>query len=84
MSIRRCARWLRRWLIATVKVGVGFDQYVGQSRNDVRNFVSGGITYKMTREVWLKGEVRQDWMRSTATGVDYNATSFLLGLKLQR
>lgn len=74
----------RRWLIATVKVGVGFDQYIGLGRNDMRTFVSGGLTYKLNREVWLKGEVRQDWMRSNAIGVDYNATSFLLGLKLQR
>jgi hypothetical protein len=32
----------------------------------------------------LKSEVRYDWLTSTATGVAYNATSFLVGLRLQR
>jgi hypothetical protein len=33
----------------------------------------------------VKGEVRQEWLRSsTPVGVDYNATVFLLGMRLQR
>jgi hypothetical protein len=74
----------RRWLIGTIKVGVGFDQYVGLGRDDKRASWSAALNYKLSREIWLKGEVRQDFMRSTATGVDYNATAVLLGLKLQR
>jgi hypothetical protein len=42
------------------------------------------ITYKFTREFWLKGEFRQEWMRSTAPNVDYDASIFLIGMKLQR
>jgi hypothetical protein len=32
----------------------------------------------------VRGEVRQEWMRSTVPGVDYAATVFLLGMRLQR
>jgi hypothetical protein len=74
----------RRWLIGSLRFGYGFDTYVGLGRDDKRASVSGGITYKLNREIWLKGEVRQDWLRSNVTGVDYNATSYLLGLRLQR
>jgi hypothetical protein len=74
----------RRYLIATFKVGVGQDDYVGGNRVDNRYYVSGGITYKFNRDVWLRGEVRHDWLRSDAPDVAYNATSFLLGIRLQR
>jgi hypothetical protein len=75
---------LRRWLIATLQVGYGRDEYAGMARDDNRYFVSGGLTYKMNREIQLKATVRQDWLTSTATGAAYDATSFLLGLRLQR
>ena len=75
---------LRRWLIGTLQVGYGQDNYVGSSRVDNRYFVSGGLTYKMNRDMQLKGQVRQDWLTSSVSGVAYNATSFLLGLRLQR
>jgi len=75
---------LRRWLIGTLQVGYGRDEYAGLARDDNRYFVSGGLTYKLSREVQLKGTVRQDWLTSTATGAAYDATSFLLGLRLQR
>jgi hypothetical protein len=74
----------RRYLIATLKLGYGQDDYAGLSRTDNRYFVSGGLTYKFTRELQLRGEVRHDWTNSTAPDVAYNATSFLLGLRLQR
>jgi hypothetical protein len=75
---------LRRWLIATLQVGYGRDEYAGIARDDNRYFVVAGLTYKMNRDVWLKATVREDWLTSTATGVAYQATSFLLGLRLQR
>jgi hypothetical protein len=75
---------LRRWLIGTFKVGYGRDEYVGLFRNDNRYFTSVGLTYKMNREVQLKGEIRQDWLTSNVSGVAYTATSFLAGLRLQR
>jgi hypothetical protein len=74
----------RRWLIGTFKVGYGFDQYVGLGREDKRTSLGFALTYKVNREIQLKGEVRQDWLRSNVTGVDYDATAFLFGVRLQR
>jgi hypothetical protein len=34
--------------------------------------------------VQVKGEFRQDWLRSNVEGVDYTASIFMLGLRLQR
>jgi hypothetical protein len=74
----------RRWLIGTAKFNFGYDDYVGSARKDDRYAVSAAITYKLNRLMAVKGEVRQEWMRSTAPGVDYAATVFLLGMRLQR
>jgi hypothetical protein len=75
---------LRRWLIATVKAGYGRDDYVGIDRLDNRFFASIGFTYKFNRMMALHGELRQDWLTSNVTGVAYDATSVLVGVRLQR
>ena len=78
---------LRRWLIATVKFGFGIDTYQGNTiadRQDLRYALGFGLTYKLNRALWLKGEVRREWLRSNVTGYDYDANVFLLGLRLQR
>lgn len=94
----------RRWLIGTLKLGIGLDTYKGTSdasaplcncvvstpggtvadREDKRYSVGLGITYKVDRTVQVKGEFRQDWLRSNVSGVDYTASTFLVGLRLQR
>jgi hypothetical protein len=74
----------RRWLIGTVKVGFGLDDYVGMDRTDKRYSLGAGLTYKLNRSVQIKGEVRQEWLRSNVTGNNYNATIFLLGVRLQQ
>lgn len=74
----------RRWLIGTVKVGFGFDDYVGLSREDNRYSLAAGLTYKLSRSWQVKGEVRQDWLRSNITSNNYNATTVLLGLRWQQ
>jgi hypothetical protein len=74
----------RSWLIGTLKAGYGLDDYVGMARDDSRYFVSGGFTYKMNRDIQLKGEVRHDWLTSTQAGNAYEATSAILTLRLQR
>lgn len=53
-------------------------------RVDHRYFAALGLTYKLNRMVQVKGEFRQDWLRSNVAGVDYTASSFLLGVRLQR
>jgi hypothetical protein len=74
----------RRWLIGTLKFGLGYDEYFGDGRIDKRASLGAAITYKMNRDYWLKAEYRYDQMRSNAPNVDYNASTFLLGLRLQR
>ncbi len=73
----------RRWLIGTAKVGFGQDDYVGDSRLDNRYSLGVGLTYKLNRNVQLKGEVDQYWLRSNEPGNNYNATVFLFGLRFQ-
>jgi hypothetical protein len=72
------------WLIGTSQIGYGHDDYVGLGRQDNRYFASAGLIYKLSRELQLKGTVREDWLTSNVTGVAYEATSFLAGVRLQR
>jgi hypothetical protein len=74
----------RRWLIGTARVGYGVDDYVGLDRLDQRMYASIALTYKLTRELQAKAEVRRDWLVSSVPGVDYAANQFLLGLRAQR
>jgi hypothetical protein len=74
----------RRWLIGSLKLGYGNDNYVGLDRIDNRFSAGVGLTYKLNRSVQVKGEFRQDWLRSNVEGVDYTASVFTLGLRLQR
>ncbi len=75
----------RRWLVGSLKVNYGFDDYVGSLRKDDRFSVSGSIIYKMNRMMQLKAEIRHDWLRSsTPVGTDYDATVYLIGMRLQR
>ena len=73
----------RRWLIGAVKFNYGLDDYVGSPRKDNRYSVSGALIYKLNRMAQVKGEVRQEWLESTVPGVDYAASVFLLGMRLQ-
>jgi len=53
-------------------------------RQDLRYEIGFGLTYKLSREVQIKGEVRRDWTHSNVAGNDYASNIFLLGLRLQR
>jgi hypothetical protein len=75
---------LRRWLITTVKFGYGTDDYVGSFRHDRRYLASLGLTYKLSRDLWLKSELRQEWLISNIPLSNYAATIALIGLRLQR
>lgn len=74
----------RRWLIGTVKFGLGLDDYVGDSRQDQRYSAAVGLTYKLNRWLQFKGEFRQDWLNSNVPGNDYTASTVLFGVRLQR
>jgi hypothetical protein len=75
----------RTWLIGIAKAGYGNDIYPGSGGfTDNRWYTSLGIVYKLTREMQLRAEVRQDWQVASNPTFTFNATSFLLGLRLQR
>lgn len=74
----------RDWLIGSLKLGYGLDDYVGSSRVDNRLSGSAALTYKMNREMWLKGELRREQRSSNVPDQDYAANIFMLGLRLQR
>jgi hypothetical protein len=74
----------RRWLIGTVRFGYTNTDYVGSPRIDHYFALTTGLTYKLSREWWLKGEYRREWLNSTETSADYVSNIFLLGLRLQR
>ena len=74
----------RRFLIGTAKFGIARDEYAGALRKDNRFMASAALTYLFTRELGLKGEMRQEWQRSNIPGASYVASIWLLGLRLQR
>ena len=74
----------RRWLIATGKFTFGIDDYEGSPRLDKRYMASALLTYKLTRELWLKAEYRHVWLNSSELANNYKADVFLLGMRLQR
>ena len=53
-------------------------------RTDNRYTAGLGLTYKIDRTMQIKGEFQQTWLRSNVSGVDYTASTFLIGLRLQR
>jgi hypothetical protein len=74
----------RRWLTLALKLTGDRDVYVGSPRIDYRYVTAADLTYKLTREMWLKGELRREWLNSNLPGNDYQAYIALLGLRLQR
>jgi hypothetical protein len=72
------------WIVGVLQSGYGTDDYVGSSLRDSRYFVSAGLIYKMTREVQLRTQIRQDWQFATQPGFTFTATSALVGMHLQR
>jgi hypothetical protein len=74
----------RTWLDATLKFTGDRDAYVGIPRADNRYAAALGLTYKLNRELQVKGELRREWLTSNQPGNDYRAYVALLGLRLQR
>lgn len=74
----------RTWLIGTAKIGYGLDDYAGISRVDRRFTAAAGLTYKMNRNVQLKGEVRREQRFSDVADQDYTANIVTFGLRLQQ
>jgi hypothetical protein len=74
---------LRRWLIATARLGYGRDAYVGTNYIDQRYLAGMDLTYKLTRTTQIKGELRQEWLHSNMPGLGYSATVAMIGLRYQ-
>ncbi len=83
VSIEIDHAFLRR-LVGTASAGYGTDDYVGSPLRDSRYFVSAGLIYTLTREVQVRALVRQDWQLATLPDFSFMATTYLLGLHLQR
>jgi len=74
----------RTWLDATLRFTYDRDAYVGQPRLDDRYAALAGLTYKLTRDLQLKGELRREWLTSSIPANNYQAYVALLGVRLQR
>jgi hypothetical protein len=74
----------RRYLIATLKAGYTTADYDGSDRFDKTYSVGGDLVYKFNRDLALKAQLRHDWLNSTVASADYQATLFMLGMRLQR
>jgi hypothetical protein len=74
----------RRWLIGTLTLGFGTDDYEGSDRDDKRYIVGAGLLWKLSREVHFKAEARREWLTSTVEGQDYTTNIFTVGLRFQR
>jgi hypothetical protein len=74
----------RRWLLGTVKIGYTNTIYEGSSRVDDRYTASAAMLYKLSRDLWLKGEYRREWLDSTDESANYVSNIFTVGLRLQR
>ena len=73
----------RRWLTAIGKFTFGTYAYQGDGRFDKTYSLEGDLVYKMTRNLWVKGTLRRDWLESNIPGNSTNSTVGMLGVRLQ-
>ena len=73
----------RRWLTAIGKFTYGTLDYQGADRNDQTFSLEGDVIYKMTRNLWIKGTLRQDRLDSNAVNASSKSTVVMLGVRLQ-
>jgi hypothetical protein len=73
----------RRWLTGIGRFTWGTSDYQGDDRHDKFYSLSGDIVYKMTRNLWVKGTLRRDWLDSSIIGNSTSSTVVMLGVRLQ-
>jgi hypothetical protein len=73
----------RRWLTGIGRFTFGTLDYQGVGRDDKTYSIEGDVIYKMTRNIWLKGTVRQDKLDSSAVNASSKSTVVMLGVRLQ-
>ena len=69
----------RRWLTAIGKFTWGELDYQGANRKDKIYTLSGEAIYKMSRNLWLRGTLRRDWLDSNLPGNSTVSTVVMLG-----
>ena len=74
----------RRWLTAIGKFTYGTQDYQENFRSDKIYSIEGNLIYKMSRELWVKAQVRRDILESNIAGASTAATVVMLGVRLQR
>ena len=73
----------RRWLTAIGKFTWGELDYQGANRKDKIYTLSGEAIYKMSRNLWLRGTLRRDWLDSNLPGNSTVSTVVMLGVRVQ-
>jgi hypothetical protein len=73
----------RRWLTGIGKFTWGTQQYQGDARFDRFYSLSGDLIYKMSRNLWVKGTLRRDWLDSNIPGNSTASTVVMLGVRVQ-
>ena len=73
----------RRWLTGIGKFTYGTLDYQGDNRTDKIYTLSGDLIYKMTRNLWVKGNVTYSVLDSSSPGSSSKSTVVMLGLRLQ-
>ncbi|MGJ5132065.1 outer membrane beta-barrel protein [Bradyrhizobium oligotrophicum] len=67
----------------TLSAGIGRDVFVGIPRIDDRYFAGVAVAHRLTREVQIRGDVRQEWIRSSQWAANSAATIATLGVRFQ-
>ena len=57
--------------------------YQGDNRRDKFYSLEGDVIYKMSRNIWLKGTLRRDWLDSNVPGNSTASTVVMVGVRLQ-
>ena len=73
----------RRWLTGIGKFTYGKLDYQGDNRTDKIYALSGDLIYKMTRNLWVKGNVTYSVLDSSSPGSSSKSTVVMLGVRLQ-
>src|ERR1700738_3771141 len=73
----------RRRLTAIGRFTYGTLDYQGDIRRDKTYSIEGDLVYKMTRNLWVKGTLRQDILDSNVPLGSSTSTVVMLGVRLQ-
>lgn len=73
----------RRWLTGIGRFTYGTMDYQGDVRRDQIYSISGDIIWKLNRNIWVKGQLRRDWLDSNIPNASTASTVMMVGVRLQ-